>query len=264
MHCSSKRKDLSLRSRRRLHLEVAKRMAAEQQQSEAEPRDDPQDQPASDCDSSTVSDLELSSESSGDDETAERQSWPVDSSSSQSNDTPTDDGSHKGSSSDSFGSFHSLSSGKSELDSSDTSDETDLCSEGEYSDSSVCEPTEPTSLQPSSPALFPEARVSSHQLDVAFMALSQRHNLTYASQTDLLKLLSILLPTLSNVSSAQTLIRKFVNFRKETVVQHFCGGCNEKLLPGSNCSKATCMRAMHSVMVWIPLAMQLKERFDGK
>lgn len=43
--------------------------------------------------------------------------------------------------------------------------------------------------------LFPGSRISSADFNIAFMSLAQRHNLTYSSQTDILKFLSIILPS---------------------------------------------------------------------
>lgn len=48
--------------------------------------------------------------------------------------------------------------------------------------------------QSSAVPLFPESQVTTDDFNVAFMSVLQRHNLTYASQTDILKLLSIVLP----------------------------------------------------------------------
>ena len=112
--------------------------------------------------------------------------------------------------------------------------------------------------------LFPESRVTSHEFSVAFLSLSQRHNLTYASQTDILKPLSILLPTPSGVpSSSHTMTSIFTKYQEETVTQHFCACCTAPLLPRSTCLKPGCTLEQHAVFVHIPLDMQLKERFEG-
>ena len=81
--------------------------------------------------------------------------------------------------------------------------------------------------------LFPESRVTSEEFRLAFLSLTQRHNLTYASQTDILKLLTIVLPAPSDVpSSASMLTSKLVRYKTETKIQRFCGCCTCPLDPG--------------------------------
>lgn len=88
--------------------------------------------------------------------------------------------------------------------------------------------------------------------------------MTYASQGDILKLISLILPTPNDVPSAHILKHKFVNYRTETFAQHFCGCCSEPLLPGATCIASPCSGAkQQSVFVRIPLSMQIAERFEG-
>ena len=118
--------------------------------------------------------------------------------------------------------------------------------------------------QSQSRALFQESAVGSDDFNTAFLSLAQRHNLTYSSQGDILKLLSIVLPSPSNIpSSAHVLYKKYSNYKEDTILQHFCDGCMCPLEPGSSCKQQKCAKASRGVFVRIPLSMQLKERFDG-
>ena len=116
--------------------------------------------------------------------------------------------------------------------------------------------------------LFPQAHVTTEGFDVAFMSFVQRHNLTYASQSDLLKLFSIVLPSPSMVpSSSHVLISKFVNYKKDSVTQHYCGSCLSVLQAGTPCGNSQCSnqgRIQGAVFVRVSLTMQLKERFEGR
>ena len=112
--------------------------------------------------------------------------------------------------------------------------------------------------------LFQDSAVQSDDFNTAFLSLAQRHNLTYSSQGDILKLLSIVLPSPSYIpSSAHVLYKKYSNYKEDTVVQHFCDNCTCPLEPGSSCKQQKCAKASRGVFVRIPLRMQLKERFDG-
>lgn len=69
---------------------------------------------------------------------------------------------------------------------------------------SECSDDESEVPQSSAVPLFPESRDTTDEFNVAFMSVLRWHNLTYASQTDILKLLLIVLPAPSHVpSSAQ-------------------------------------------------------------
>ena len=112
--------------------------------------------------------------------------------------------------------------------------------------------------------LFQGSASKSEDFNTAFLSLAQRHNLTYSSQGDILKLLSIVLPSPSNIpSSAHVLYKKFTNYKDDTVLQHFCDNCTCPLEPASSCKQQECAKASRGVFVRIPLSMQLKERFDG-
>ena len=116
-------------------------------------------------------------------------------------------------------------------------------------------------------SLFPQAHISTEEFEVAFISLVQRHNLTYATQSDPLKLFSIVLPFPSKVpSSSYVLISKFIDYRKDTDTQHYCSSCMSVLQPGLSCVSSHCSNkgGICAVFVRVSLAMQLKERFQGK
>ena len=113
--------------------------------------------------------------------------------------------------------------------------------------------------------LYLDSQIGVHEFHVAFMSLCQRHNLTYASQSDILKLMSMVIPTPNKVlSSAHSLKNKFVRYEAETIVRRFCGHCMEPL-QGSHCAKPECTRVMApcATFVQLPLDLQLKGRLEG-
>ena len=115
--------------------------------------------------------------------------------------------------------------------------------------------------------LFPQAHVSAEEFEVAFMSLVQRHNLTYASQSDLLRLFSIVLPPPNMVpSSSHVLVGKFINYEKDVVTSYYCGSCLSVMQKDTACVNSQCSNkgAQRAVFVRISLAMQLKERFEGE
>ena len=117
------------------------------------------------------------------------------------------------------------------------------------------------------PSLFPDSRISASHFNVAFMSIGQRHKLTYSCQTDILQFLTMILPSPSNVPpSSLALTRKFANLKDDVIIQHFCGCCMVLLEPGSSCSRMPCsqMKEHNSVFVRIPLKNQITERFQGK
>ena len=115
--------------------------------------------------------------------------------------------------------------------------------------------------------LYPDSSITGNGFNTLFLSLVQRHNLTYASQSDLLKFFSILLPSPSRVPcSSHMLISKFVNFKEDTIVQHFCGFCTHPIKSGSSsCEQQQCIEARlpRAMFVRIPLCMQLRKRFEG-
>ena len=90
--------------------------------------------------------------------------------------------------------------------------------------------------------LYPDSSITDDGFNTVFLSLVQHHNLTYASQSDLLKFFTILLPSPSRVpSSSHTLISKYVNFKEDTIVQHFCGFCTCPIESGSSCDQQQCI-----------------------
>ena len=90
--------------------------------------------------------------------------------------------------------------------------------------------------------------------------------LTYSSQTGILKLISLILPTPNALPSSSTsLSSKIINFKDETIIQYFCGSCMCPLGPGSFCDTPICKRAkeQRAVFIRIPLTKQLADRFEG-
>jgi hypothetical protein len=113
--------------------------------------------------------------------------------------------------------------------------------------------------------LYGDSCISSSAFNVAFLSLVQRHNLTYSSHSDILRLVSIVLPAPNAVpSSSNALIKEFSNFGTETSVQRFCGCCTSLLSPGSFCTGQVCLRSREqsAVFVRVPLTAQISERFQ--
>ena len=130
--------------------------------------------------------------------------------------------------------------------------------------SSVSECDEHSCSTLDSTRLFTGSEISKDFV-TAFMSVVQRH-LTYACQTDMLKLLKIVLPPPSEVPiSSRTLVKHFVNYEKEVEVTHFCGHCCVAIDRASGCLNPGCSRQKcpHSVFVRIPLSSQIKDRFTG-
>ena len=134
------------------------------------------------------------------------------------------------------------------------------------SDSSCDQAPKEESTQDTGIPLFPQSHISSVDFNIAFMSLVQRHNLTYSSQTDILRLVSMVLPTPNTAPSSSTLlISKFTSFKREAIVQHYCGSCTYPINTGSSCTRPLCSRVQepHAVFIRIPVTAQLTERFQG-
>ena len=98
------------------------------------------------------------------------------------------------------------------------------------------------------------------------MSLVQRHNLTYNSQSDLLRLFSIVLPPPNMVpSSSHVLVGKFIKYERDATTSYYCGSCLS-MMQNTTCVNSRCSNkgAQRAVFVRISLAMQLKERFEGE
>ena len=150
------------------------------------------------------------------------------------------------------------------------SDTTDRQSEGsidftESLNSSSLDMRENVSLY-DGPPLFPGSLIPSSHFNIVFMSLVQRHNLTYACETDILQLLSMILPIPNNIpSSSSTFTHQFADLKSDVIIQHFCGCCSTPLDQESSCSRPNCtmFRGRQSVFIRIPLASQIIERFQG-
>ena len=85
-------------------------------------------------------------------------------------------------------------------------------------------------------ALYPGSCVTDDSFGIVFFSLAQRHNLTYSSQSHILKFVSLLLPSPNRIpSTSHVLTRKYVNFKEDTIVQHYCGFCSSPIESGSTC-----------------------------
>ena len=153
-----------------------------------------------------------------------------------------------------------------------TSDLEELSTEEEYDDdelSSICTDDDTITSKPVFLPLFENSRISSHHFRVMFMSIAQKHNLTISSQSDILRFLNLTMPAPNRVpSSFRTVETGFVNYKAETIIHRYCGKCLGLLTcPGSSCSKEACALStmqQDAVFVELPLANQLKERFEGE
>ena len=158
---------------------------------------------------------------------------------------------------------------------SSLSENSDVWSDDAFSDASLDDHSDaevalvpsvvPRTL-PLEDALFPCSPISTHEFDVGFMMLCQRHNSTYACQNDLLKLLSITYPVPNQIRpSSHMLLKQFVNFKEECSLQYFCGNCLSPILQGSPCVNPSCSvkSEPNAVFIHVPLVQQLMERMKG-
>lgn len=224
-------KKLSARSQRRLRLEIAQRSVTEQALNVATKQV---------CTSESESCISGDSPASGSGSAAEGGEFGSgslsDDSLSEHSETESERGGNDGLDSD-----LDMPSND-ELDSSASIDSLSLSGESLSVGSTTSSDTdeEPPNVSASSP-LFTGSEICSNEFITTFMSFVQRHNLTYACQTDLLKLLSIVLPTPSTVpTSSYTLTSYFVNYRKETIFQQFCGCCSDVIPPSSSCQSRIC------------------------
>ena len=254
---------LSKRSQRRLRLRVAQRLAGS---THAVPTKKPRIEPATSTDSEEAGD-----DGERDEEAGRQLEVTADSSSGDSESYGNEeegDGTGDDNPSESFaGQEHEGVSDESELSEHVTEDDSSEDSSEDSSDGmvSVSEARSVTiGTESQGTPLYQGSAISSGDFNTAFLSLVQRHNLTYSSQGDILKLLSIVIPSPSSVpSSAYMLYKKFTNYKDDTVLQHICDNCASPLEPGLSCKQQGCADASHGVFVRIPLSMQLKERFDG-
>ena len=151
------------------------------------------------------------------------------------------------------------------------SDHSDVSSKCDFSDQSsddlsdLSDVDDEDSMVPqelrSQSALFPSSPVATDVFATGVMLLCQRHNLTYACQNDILKLMSMTHPTPNTVPrSSHLLLKQFVNLKDECSIQHFCGTC----LSHTPCTNASCSSSEpDAIFIRVPLVQQLKERMQG-
>ena len=121
--------------------------------------------------------------------------------------------------------------------------------------------------QERSKSLYTESVVTEHQFNVVVASFAQRHNLTYECQTDMLRLMSAILPQPNcAMSTAKTLTRKFVHYEEQCIVHQCCGVCMCLLPKGVKCPRSECalQNAPDALFVEVSLEKQLQERFKGK
>ena len=109
--------------------------------------------------------------------------------------------------------------------------------------------------------------ITTHQFDVSLSLVAQRHKLTYACQTDIVRLISVILPPPNSVrSTARSLVRKFVQYHEQTRLHRCCGVSMRRLAAGERCSQSECLteNVPDAKFVEVPLDKQLQERFKGE
>lgn len=112
--------------------------------------------------------------------------------------------------------------------------------------------------------LFPGGEITEVAAFVSVLSLAHKHKLTYACLTDMLELISLMLPTPNGLCmTAQQLINKFVDFKREAIVHKCCGFCARLLAESSQCGKEECRAANLSdaLFIEVPLDEQLKGGF---
>jgi hypothetical protein len=114
--------------------------------------------------------------------------------------------------------------------------------------------------------LFPGSKISSHDCAIALLSIAHKHSLTYSAVTDILKLLSVSLPSPSFLpASHHGLFKSYVNYKEETVVHRCCGYCTNLLSQSSSCTVGECQDANipDASFVEIRLDHQLRTLFSG-
>ena len=117
--------------------------------------------------------------------------------------------------------------------------------------------------------LYPDSLIDTSDFQVLLMSAFQQHNLTYSCQDDLLKILSVVLPSPAKVPSSSYVLRnKFVKISDQCSVHYFCSGCLCSL-PSSTtqCITAGCLDRPHqpvSQYIHLSLSTQLREHFQGE
>lgn len=153
------------------------------------------------------------------------------------------------------------------MPSSDSDTESDYVNDSQSSESEEIAALNETMPTHPSSSLYEGSDITTHQFDVSLSLVAQRHNLTYACQTDILRLISIILPPPNSVrSTARSLVRKFVQYHEQTRLHRCCGVCMRRLAAGERCSQSECLteNVPDAMFVEVPLDKQLQERFKGE
>ena len=112
-------------------------------------------------------------------------------------------------------------------------------------------------------ALFPGSQLSSEQFMIVLMQFCHRHNLSYACQNDLLKLLAQSHPSPNCIArSNYSLMKQFVDFNQECVVKRYCASCLEIKVGNESCSTTSCAGG-YAVLISFSLAKLLQEQLKS-
>lgn len=130
--------------------------------------------------------------------------------------------------------------------STDNSDyEMTITREYEFSDKTDLEEEEDTSSLDRDSAdelgvneLFAGATVSNEEFSIAMLTLFQKHNLTYSTMTDVLKLFTQILPSPNAVPPTNfVLMNKFMDYKANIATHRCCGHCTSLLPADGFCSQ---------------------------
>ena len=118
--------------------------------------------------------------------------------------------------------------------------------------------------------IHPNSAVSEDHAFVALMSIANSHNLNYASISDIINLISGLLPS-PNVflqTNLRSLINKYVNI-EDIMTRHSCCAACMDLLPlggaSNTCGRHGCIgtEKKEAFFFEISIKKQLKEHFEG-
>lgn len=104
-----------------------------------------------------------------------------------------------------------------------------------------------------------------HAFSIGLLSIMDKHSLSYACVTDILKLFSVSLPDFAS-SSLHMLLKKYVQPMDSLQIHHCCGVCMKLLESGTSCTMPECMAKglPTSSFVEVKIDYQLKLLFSGK
>lgn len=107
--------------------------------------------------------------------------------------------------------------------------------------------------------------MSKQECSLAILAIASKHNMSYASVKDILKLFSHVLPPDSSAPSYHLLMKELIDFDEYITIHHCCGFCTRLLSLGSRCLQAECLSAKlpDSTFIEVQVAKQLEVLFSG-